>query len=180
MNMATPQQISSGKSALSLVRLQLFMPFVQELDRLGLNTDALLQKHGLVRASVEDPNLFILSNIIHCLLEDAAAADDPFIGARVGEQLDFTRWSPLVDAAGQASSFGDFLTRFILAASEDASSVTHSLELNGTHTFFREQRISEPDITPSQNDAFTAAYLLAIVQSAVGERWKPQAVLLQV
>jgi len=181
MKMTTSKQISPGKAALSLVRLQLFMPFAQELDRLNLDTDALLQRHGLVRASVEDANLFIPSNIIHCLLEDtAAAADDPFIGARVGEQLDFTRWSPLVDAAGQASSFGDFLTRFILAASEDASSATHSLELKGAHTFFREHRLSEPDITPSQNDAFTAAYLLTILQSAVAELWKPQAVLLQV
>jgi len=181
MKMSQPKQTSPGKSALSLVRLQLFMPFVQELDRLGLNTNALLQRHSLVRASVEDTNLFIPSNIIHRLLEDAAAAaDDLFIGTRVGEQLDFTRWSPLVDAAGQASSFGDFLTRFILAASEDASSAAHSLELKGEYTFFREHRVSEPDITPSQNDAFTAAYLLTILQSAVGEHWNPQAVLLQV
>jgi AraC-like DNA-binding protein len=181
MKKSTPKQASARKSALSLVRLQLIMPFVNELDRLNLNVNALLQQHGLVRASVEDANLFIPSNIIHRFLEDAAAAaDDPYLGARVGEQLDFTRWSPVIDAVAQSSSFGDFLTRFILAASEDTSSATHSLELKGAHTFFREHRTSEPDITPSQNDAFTAAYLLNILQSAVGELWKPQAVLLQV
>jgi len=176
-----PKHDEAGKSALPLVRLQLALPFVQELDRLGLNADALLDSHGLARASVLDPNLFISVNIIHQLLEDiAAAADDLHIGVRVGEQLDFTAWSPLADAAANAGTLGDFLSRFILAASEDATSAVHTLEIRGKYTFFRERRVSEPDIAPAQNDAFTAAYVLSILRRAVGDQWKPKDVLLQV
>ena len=166
---------------LPLVRLELFMPFLQELDRRGLDADSLLKRHGLVRASIEDPNLFISSNIIHRILEEMAdLASDRHICLRVGEQLDVSRWSPLVDAAARASSLGDFLTRFILAATDDATSVTQALEIKGVYAFFREQRISEPTTRPSQNDAFTAAYVLSILKKAAGKHWDASAVLLQV
>ena len=175
------RQDAAGKSALPLVRLQLLLPFINELDRLRVDTDAVLESHGIARESVQDSNLFISVNIIHRFLEDAATtADDPFLGVHVGEQLDFSAWSPLVDAAARATTLADFLTRFILAASEDASSAKHSLDIKGAHSFFRERRVSEPEITPSQNDAFTAAYVLAILQSAVGDHWDPKMVLLQV
>ena len=176
-----PTQATSGKSALPLVRLQLLLPFLNELDRLQVDTDAVLETHGIARESVQDSNLFISANIIHRFLEDAAAAANaPFLGVHVGEKLVFSAWSPLVDAAAHATTLADFLTRFILAASEDASSAKHSLDIKGAHSFFREHRVSEPEITPSQNDAFTAAYVLAILQSAVGDHWDPKMVLLQV
>ena len=176
-----PTQATSGKSALPLVRLQLLLPFLNELDRLRVDTDAVLETHGIARESVQDSNLFISANIIHRFLEDAAAAANaPFLGVHVGEKLVFSAWSPLVDAAAHATTLADFLTRFILAASEDASSAKHSLDIKGAHSFFREHRVSEPEITPSQNDAFTATYVLAILQSAVGDHWDPKMVLLQV
>jgi AraC-like DNA-binding protein len=174
-----PRQDASGKSALPLVRLQLLLPFLNELDRLRVDTDAMLETHGIARESVQDSNLFISANIIHRFLEDAAA-NDPFLGVHVGEKLVFSAWSPLVDAAAHATTLADFLTRFILAASEDTSSAKHSLDIKGAHSFFREHRVSEPEITPSQNDAFTAAYVLTILQSAVGDHWDPKRVLLQV
>jgi AraC-like DNA-binding protein len=176
-----PRQDTSGKTTLPLVRLQLLLPFLNELDRLRVDTDAVLETHGIARESVQDSNLFISANIIHRFLEDvAAAANDPFFGVHVGEKLVFSAWSPLVDAAAHATTLADFLTRFILAASEDASSAKHSLDIKGAHSFFREHRVSEPEITPSQNDAFTAAYVLTILQSAVGDHWDPKRVLLQV
>ena len=171
----------ASKPTLPLVRLELFLPFVQELDHRGLDADSLLQQHGLVRASINDTNLFISVNIIHKMLEDCARiSGDPYFCLYVGEQLDVSRWSPLIDAATRASSLGDFLTRFILATTDDASSVTQVLEVKGVYAFFREQRISEPTVTPSQNDAFTAAYMLSILKSAAGAHWDASSVLLQV
>ena len=181
MNSASPIKGSPARPRLPLVRLELFLPFVQELDQRGLDADSLLQQHGLVRASINDNNLFISVNIIHMMLEDCARlSGDPYFCLYVGEQLDVSRWSPLIDAATRASSLGDFLTRFILATIDDASSVTQALEIKGVHAFFREQRITEPTVTPSQNDAFTAAYMLSILKSAAGAHWDASSVLLQV
>jgi len=86
-----PKHDAAGKSTLPLVRLHLVQPFIEELDRLRINADAVLGNHGIARRSVFDPNLFISVNIIHWLLEDiATAADDPYFSVRVGEQLNFT------------------------------------------------------------------------------------------
>jgi AraC-like DNA-binding protein len=181
MSIDAPKPAKSGEPKLPLVRLNLALPFVEEMDRLGVKTASVLTKHGLTRRSVLDPNLFVSVNIIHRLLEDAAAAaNDPFFGVHVGERLDFAAWAPLIDAARQAISLADFLTRFILAAGEEASSARHCLQIEGEYTFFRERRIAEPDITPSQNDAFTAAYVLAVLQYVIGQEWDPKEVLLQV
>jgi AraC-like DNA-binding protein len=171
----------SRSSDLPLVRLNLILPFIEELDRSQANADSVLEARNLTRSSVLDPNHFVSADTIYRLLEDAAsAANDPYLGMRVGEALDFTTWSPLVDAAQRATSLSDFLTRFILAASTDVTSARFTLEVGGTFTVFGQRRSSEPNVTPSQNDAFTAAYVLSILQRAVGAEWDPQELLLQV
>jgi AraC-like DNA-binding protein len=148
---------------------------------LQADADSILEAQSLTRHSVQDPNQFVTIDIIHQILEDAAsAADDPYLGVHVGEALNVASWGPLMDAAQRATSLSDFLTRFILAVSEDATSARHTLEIAGSFTVFRERRIAEPNVTPSQNDAFTAAYVLSILDRAVGVDWDPQEVRLQV
>ena len=44
-----PKQDAAGKSALPLVRLQLALPFIQEMDRLEKNADVVLDRHGIAR-----------------------------------------------------------------------------------------------------------------------------------
>jgi len=169
------------KSTLPLVRLNLILPFVEELDRLRVDADSVLEAQSLTRNSLLDPNQFVSVEIIHQILEDAAStANDPYLGVHVGEALDVTNWSPLRDAAQHATSLSDFLTRFIMAASKDATSARHTLEIAGSFTVFGERRVSEPNITPSQNDGFSAAYVLSILRRAVGSEWDPREVLLQV
>ncbi len=164
-----------------LVRLELVLPFIEELDRSGVDASPVLGRHGISRSSVADSNLFISVNIVHQLLEDiAAAADDPYIGGKVGECLNLAAWSPLADAAAHADTLAEFLARFIMAVSDDASSAVHTLEVGQRFSFFRERRVAEPDIAPSQNDAFTAAFVLSILHRAVGKHWQPKKVLLQV
>ena len=83
-----PTPATSGKTSPPLVRLQLLLPFINALDRLRVDTEAVLALYGIARESVQDSNLFISVNIIHRFLEDAAAAaNDPFIGVHVGERL---------------------------------------------------------------------------------------------
>ena len=48
----------------------------------------------------------------------------------IGEQLNLTDWSPLIDAATHAITLAYFLTRFILAAGEDASPAMARIKKN--------------------------------------------------
>ncbi len=163
---------SYGKTALPLVRLSLVLPFVDALDRLRMDVEAVLMANGLVRETVRDPSVFVPAIVVYRFVEEAAAAaGDPHFGAHVGEMLNVERWPPLVDAASQATTLGEFLIRFIRAARDDASSVHHALEIGAPRAVFRAARTSEPEILPSHNDAFGAAFLLGLLRRGAGASW---------
>lgn len=168
-------------SALPLVRLSLAMPFVEELDRRKIDTDAVLSSNGLARQTVIDPSVFVPAIVVYRFVEDAAhAADDPHLGVCVGEELDLSGWSPFLDAVAHSSMLIDFLARFIQAVKDEASSAYHTLEITQDHALFKEVRISTPDISPAQNDAFTAAYMLNLIRRGAGQDWDPKEVRVKV
>jgi len=163
-----------ARPTLPLVRLSLIMPFVEELDQLGVDADVVLASNGLVRQSVADTSIFVPSMVVHRFLEDAAtAAHHPYLGARVGERLDLAGWPPFVDAASRASTLGEFFTRFIQAAKDEASSARHVLEISSGYSYFKEMRTTHQEMAPAQNDAFTAAFTLRLLQHGTGAHWDP-------
>jgi AraC-like DNA-binding protein len=169
------------KTSLPLVRLSLIQPFVQELDRRGLSTDSVLAENGLARATLKDDSVFVPPIVVHRFLEGAAlAADDPHLAVRVGEKLNWSDWPPMVEAASKARNLIGFLVRFIRAASSEASSARHELDIGAEFSVFREKRTTEQEITPAQNDAFTAAYTLGLISRAAGPAWEPKNVRLTV
>jgi len=171
----------AASRSLPLVRLSLILPVVEELDRRGVDADAVLASSALVRDTVRDRDVFVPPIIVHRFLEDAAeAAADPYLGVRVGETLDDPRWSPLADAVSHAKTLGDFIIRFVRAARDDASSARHALEVGPESAAFREIRTSEQEIAPAQNDAFTAGYILRILRRGAGASWNPADVTLTV
>jgi len=169
------------KTSLPLIRLNLILPFVRELDRRRLNTDSVLAESGLVRETVLDNSVFVPSIVIHRFLEDAAlAADDPHLAVRVGETLDWSRWTPMVEAASESRNLVGFLVRFIRAAESEASSARQELDIRAEHSTFRERRTTEQEIVPAQNDGFTSAYVLNLLRRAAGPVWDSEQVRLTV
>lgn len=157
---------------LPLVRLTLILPFLEELDRIGVDTDAVLLHNGLVRSTVEDPHIFVPVILVHRFLEDSAkASGNPYFCAEIGERLDLAAWPPLMDAAARASTLGEFLVRFLRVASEDASSARHVLTVEPDTCSLQQQRTTIQEIAPAQNDAFTAASMLRILRLGAGANW---------
>jgi AraC-like DNA-binding protein len=166
---------------LPLVRLGLILPFVEALDRLGADADAILMGNALMRETVHDPNVFVPVVVINRFLEDAARAiGNPHLGVHVGERLDLAGWPPFVDAVSRATTVGELLIRFIRSAAQEASSARYSLEVGATYSCFREARTREPEIAPAQNDAFMAAITLGLLHGGTGSGWEPERVRLQV
>ena len=169
------------KTSLPLVRLSLIQPFVRELDRRGFSTDSVLAENGLARETLKDDSVFVPPIVIHRFLEGAAlAAGDPHFAVRVGEALEWSGWPPMVEAASKARNLVGFLVRFIRAASSEASSARHELNIGAEHSIFMERRTTEQEIAPAQNDAFTAAYTLGLLHRAAGPAWDSKRVRLTV
>ena len=170
-----------SRSSIPLVRLSLLMPFVQELDRRGVNTNAVLAANGVIRGSLLDNSVFVTPITVHRFLEDAAhAANDRYFGVHVGESLDWTGWMPVLEAATKSRNLAGFLVRFIRAVGSEASSARHELDIGSEYAVFKERRTTEQEIAPAQNDAFTATYILSMLCKAAGDVWDPGKVRLTV
>jgi AraC-like DNA-binding protein len=165
------------KTKLPLIRLSLCIPFLLELERRHIDTNAVLASNGLSREAMYDDEVFVPAIVVHRFLEAAAdAAQDSYLGVFIGENLEYSAWAPFRDAVTNSKFLLDFLTRFIRVASQDASSAKHSLEIRNDYALFKETRVGAPEIAPSQNDAFTLAYVLNIIRRGSGDKWDPRQV----
>ena len=163
---------------LPLIRLSLCIPFLQELEKRHIDANAILSSNGLSRQAMYDDEVFVPAIVVHRFLEAAAdAAQDSYLGVFIGENLDYSAWAPFRDAVINSKFLLDFLSRFIRIASHDASSARHSLDIRNDYAVFKETRVGAPEIAPSQNDAFTLAYVLNIIRRGSGDEWDPRQVI---
>jgi AraC-like DNA-binding protein len=170
-----------GSTEIPLVRLSLLLPLVEGLERLGLDSAPVLGGLGLEPSDVADAAKFVPSRTMYSLVESLAeASGDPYFGAHEGERLDPWSWAPLASAATAAATVGDFLLRFSLAASEDASSITYTLETAGPRSRFSGRRVTDAGVRPRHNDGFSIAYVLSIIRPAVGDAWQGSRVVARV
>jgi len=160
------------KSELPLVRLNLIVPLLNELDRHRIESQQVLAEFNLSKQKVMQSDMFVPAPTMYAIVEELAAiSGDPHFGVRVGEQLDPWSWQPFSEAAALSATVGEFLLRFLLNAARDESSVTYILETAGNRSSFHERRFTDGGHRPRHNDGFTIAYLLTILRKATGERW---------
>jgi AraC-like DNA-binding protein len=171
-------QIGTRKSDLPLIRLGLVSPLIEELEGRNINCKNVLVELNLTKRDVLHGDLFVPAPVMYGIVEQLAAiSGDPHFGVRVGERLDPFSWPPLSEAAQLSTTVGEFLLRFLINATEDASSVTYVLETNGTRATFHEKRKVDGNILPRHNDGFTVAFLLNLFSQALGEHWQGNKVL---
>lgn len=166
---------------LPLVQLSLLRPFVEELQRRNLDAETIMARSGIPIEAVDDPKLTVHVSVVTQAVEDLAeAADDRFLAAKVGGQLNTNGWPPLVNAAKNAKTVGDFLTRFVGQASKVANSAIQYLRLEGDIASIGETRRFEPKIVPAQNDAFMTSLIMAILGKALGQALDPRKITIVV
>ena len=169
------------KTQLPLIRLNLAMPFLEAATSAGGPTAEILEPHGLCPADFANKDKFVTAPAMYDVVEAlATATGDPYAGANLGSALDPFSWSPLADAARNASSVGDLLLRFSIDAYRDASSAVFRLDTQGNRTTFTESRLHKGNQMPRHNDAFGTAYVLTILKSAVADEWDGRKVIVSV
>lgn len=166
---------------LPVIRLALAQPFLDAARRAGVDVDSVLLPFGITSHAFNNADMFLPAATMYDLVENLAnATGNPHIGAELGLALNPFDWSPLSNAARQSRSVGDFLLRFSIDAYKDANSAIFQLETKGTRSSFREMRVSPGNTKPRHNDAFTIAYILQVLRSAVGENWDGRKVIAEV
>ncbi|AQA17605.1 hypothetical protein BST95_04500 [Halioglobus japonicus] len=172
---------TSEKLRLPMVRLNLARPFLEAALNADAHVDKTLGQYCLTLNCFEDDDHFVTAATMYDVVESLAElSQDPFCGVHLGEALDPFKWSPLAEAAYSAVSVGDLLLRFSIDAYKDANSVEFKLETKGTRSTFTENRLTDNGRVPRHNDGFGAAYVLSILQTALGDNWEGTQVLVKV
>ena len=169
------------KSALPLVRLQLLVPFLVELERRNIDATPALLAQNLTLESANSPDIFVSVHVMHRTAEALTEiANDPYLGITVGAQLDISNWSPFMEASVQAKNTAELLLMCAINATKDASSTALNLETSGDRTRFHVRRLHETKILPAQVDSFWIGILVALLERASGAGWQPEDVLAKV
>ena len=135
---------------LPLVKLSLLRPFAGDLRDRGIDPEPVFESVGLTEEATLDPDLSVHVMVATQFVENAAdAANDRFLGARVGSKLDLGGWPILADAEARASTAGDYLSIFIARAAEVSSSATEYLHITGQTAILGEERAFEPSVLPA-------------------------------
>ena len=166
---------------LPLVRLALISPFLQELQRRGIDAGAVLSEVELSIDAVRCADTFVVAGSVYAFAEAAAsAADDPHFGLGLGEKLDLYSWPGFAELVANAASVADFLVRLVLLVAEHGTSVTHVLEVHGESARVAALRRPAPARSPAQIDGFGVGLWAHALRQSAGNNWDPRQVLLTV
>lgn len=156
------------------VRLETVEPFVAYLQRKGIDTSLAFASVGLSEASVSDPNAFVRAEIIYGLVNRfAELAGDRYLGARVGETHDFSKWPPFAQATATAKTLVEFFATLIRTVPDEASSVEHKLEIGANVATYCVSRTIATSVRPVQVTGFACAHYLRLFRSVTGDIWDP-------
>lgn len=170
---------SEKNPGIPLVRLSAINPFLRELALRDVDAGALLENQGLPRQIPACSDLFVSALSMYSMVEQSAElASDPYIGAVVGSKLDLLSWEPISRAADVAVTVGELFNRFVMHAKDHASSAQYMMEIAGNRATFKFMRVLEPPFDPAQNDSFHLGFMTRLLQSASGDAWDPESVLI--
>lgn len=149
------------------MRLILLAPFHAYLEKAGIDVSHIVRDFGLAPAALTDSDVFVHGEVIYGLVAAYAhAANDPYLGLHVGENMDISSWPPTFDAAQSARTLGEFFTRIIQVIPREANSVVHSLSVSNEAAVYRVERPFATLSETPQIHAFGVGLNLRVFESA--------------
>jgi AraC-like DNA-binding protein len=172
------QNIPTPVGGMPLIRLSLINPFIAELDRRRINSSALLREVGFPVERPVSNEMFVATNSVYRFIERAAeAADDPYLGARVGYRLDPKSLPQYSLASEEALTVGDLLIRIAINSEHHNTSVKMGLNIDSKWSVFNFVRVFRPDVDASQIDAYYVGVLVNVLKTTLQSVWNPRQVI---
>lgn len=171
---------SFSRSSHPLIRLPLITPFIEFLKDRGVSTDKSLKRLGLTNEMIENPDVFVHSEVFYGLMNELAlAANDPFLGLHVAEEMSLGDWPVLAVSLETSRTVGQFLLRFVQNVPKYYTSAEHALLGGADRAEYRIKRVRQPANSAAQLDGFAAGLYLRIFTAAASTIWKPEEVTLR-
>ena len=166
--------ISRHDSTSALVRLSMVAPFLDLMTARRITIEKPLSRLGLDQVQVSNPDVFVHIEVMYGLLTELAlAADDPFLGVHVGEDMDLSAWPPMARSMERSGLLVEVLTHLLESVPRHATSVVHSLNISADFSEYRLERTTDFVNSPAQSDGMAAALYIRIFQSLLSQTWDP-------
>ena len=162
---------------MAVMRYSLIKPWIAELDRRQIDSTSILEQVGLPIGRSISSKLFVPANSAYRFINLAArVADEPFLGAKLGLNLDLRALPLISDASELAATVGDLLIRIAINSEQHSTSVKMGLQIESEQSTFNVARLFQPDILPSQIDAYYVGVLVNALKSALPSKWNSRQV----
>lgn len=165
--------------AIQLMRPALLSPFLLTMDERKLDTDRLLERHGLSRSRIRNDRGMITAQQVHPFLRSATeASGDPAFCWRVGWKVEHHNYIMFADQLALNLSLAELLTELAFSAENLASATRFELHIPGAYASFTSYRLYKSDSAPHA-DAFSVGALSSLLKRYVKQRWNPAEVSLE-
>ncbi len=171
---------SSDRNSHPLIRLSLIAPFIEFLKDRGLSSDKPLKRLGLTPEMIENPDVFVHSEVFYGLMNELArVSNDPYLGLHVAEEMLLEEWPVLTASLETSRTVGEFLIRFVQNVPKHYTSAEHALLIGAGRAQYRFTRARQPANSAAQLDGFAAGLYLRIFTAAAPTAWLPKEVTLR-
>lgn len=180
--MTSPQHhLSNSPQNVPLIRLSSVNPFLLELARRNAQPQELLRSLNLPESVPASGELFVSPGTIYEIVERSAGqANDPYLGFRIGQNLELQKWEPISRAVSQARTVADLFLLFVMNTRDHSSSAQFFLDIEGNKSTFGFRRVTTPKLVPAQNDAFYLGFLSRMLMHATRDQWDPKRAVFRV
>ncbi|NRB20351.1 MAG: helix-turn-helix domain-containing protein [Rhodobacteraceae bacterium] len=139
-----------------------------------------MKQLGLTSDMAENPDVFVHSEVFYGLMNELArAAQDPFLGLHVAEEIGLDEWPVLTASLESSHTVGEFLIRFVQNVPKHYTSAEHALLVGADRSQYRFKRVRQPANSAAQLDGFAAGLYLRIFEAAASKAWVPEEITLR-
>jgi AraC-like DNA-binding protein len=163
-----------------MVRATILGPAVRALKDAGIDPGPVLEPFHLTELSASDPTKFIHHIDVYDIFEAIAVATGRAdFCASVGESVNLVDFLPFGKILAEASTIGDFFTRFIQAVSKDTNAVSQQLIVEDEHAYFSAKRKFSLARPPAQADGFMIGIWASFLHRMLEFRWDPSQIIVR-
>lgn len=160
--------------ASATIRASVLIPIIDQLEKTGMQTEPLLDRHGIIRSQISDPYAMVpISRYIEFFEDAASTSGSPLMGALMGTGItpgDLGPTGVLFSISPNILEAIHRLTRY-LSAIQGATS-TGLQEFDGDYVW--SYQISSPALWPRRQDSeFTLSVSCQLIRLCFSRNWRP-------
>lgn len=150
------------------------IPFATAFARRGGDVEQVLTNNRIPIGALSNPTMLVEANACYAAMEDMASLlGDPYFGASLAIEAANTGTPVIQDAAAEAATLGDFLSRFIVEIARQVDNVGHYLEVSSRIAGFELRRMITPRGSTTQVTAVNIAFFVTLFKRGLGDVFDP-------